>query len=131
LKHEGQNKAVQGTKADPTGKGHKAQKKTLCPHKPTHIVRGKAQKEIAQAKAMFIHCLLLSHIQKFAFCFCIGLLHQLQIFHIFLQKCLFLFCPQNYPTSSRLFSIFILSSSMHYTPHNSMASENSMAHSIS
>lgn len=58
MKHEGQNEAVQGTKADSTGKGHKGQKKTLCPHIFTRIVRGKAQKEMVQKKAMFIHCLL-------------------------------------------------------------------------
>lgn len=55
MKREGQNETVRGTKADPTGKGHIGQKKTLWPHISTHTVRGKAQKEMVQKKAMFIH----------------------------------------------------------------------------
>lgn len=76
-------------------------------------------KDMAQKRSMFIHCLLYSHTHNFVLAHC----YQVQIFLIFLLKCLFSFsCSKNYLSSSRFFTEFILQHALYpsvpwHTPH--------------
>lgn len=94
------------TTADPSVKAHKGQKKIQC--------MGKAQKEMAQKRSMFIQCLLYSHTHNSVFCFVLAHCYQVQIFHIFLLKCLLsLHSSHNYLSSLRLFAVFVLQHALH------------------